>query len=168
MFGISGDNLKLIKTGLEYTSARQKSEAERGSADFEANRLLENAKARLAKGVRTARRDREAGDVMESDTIAAMAGQGSTIDPVMIAKIKAKTNYNSMAALLDAHSEHDDLVQQSLEVRAAGQLSHSANMFAAKTNMLSGLMKSGVGNSFTDWMKNKPTTKWGASNYRRG
>ena len=154
---ISGDWLKVIQGGLEYSSGRQKAKAGRYSSGLEADRLLENAKARMAKGTRVARQERQSGDAMESDAIAAMAGQGSATDPVMIAKIKAKTNYNSLAALLQGQTESDDLEQQARDVRTSGELSASANMFAAKTNLLSGAM--GVaGGSFADWMKTKHPT----------
>ena len=158
----------MLKGGASLFNARgiyESGKAGRDAGNFTASRLLDNAKSRLARGSREAREIGRQGRVMESDAAAALGGQGAAGDPVLLAKIRAKSNSNALSALFDAREESYDIRQQAIDTKYSAQMSYAnsfTNSFAAG---LTGIMT--AGNSFGDWMKTKgASNQFGASNYR--
>jgi hypothetical protein len=163
MLPITGDMWSLLSSSLELQGAKRSSTAGRNAGYFEAEQMLDNAKARLATGSREASEVRYRGRISESDAVAAMAGQGGETDPVLLAKIREKTSYNALAALFDAEVDSNKIKDKAALTRYQAAAGHSANMFSAGTTFLSKsmpLFESGA-QSFSKWMdsRNKPTGK---------
>jgi hypothetical protein len=150
---ITSDMLKAGKSILSAKSIAESGSAERKREYYVAERLLEKAKERLAKGSREAKEIGRQGQVMESDAIAAMGGMGMVTDPVLLAKIRAKSSYNALAALFEADVGSDDLRQQAIDTRYSADMSYAANVSNVAAASLTGVKT--LGDSFGDWMKKK-------------
>lgn len=150
MFNIAGDILKSINSKLQFDAARAGGKANVRAADFEAEQMLDNAKARLARGSREARLYGREGSIAISDATAAMAGQGSVTDPVILAKLKARSDKNAMASLFEADTDASNLRVRAARIRYDARTGYSNLLSAAQTNLLSSSI-----DSFSSFMKNK-------------
>lgn len=151
---ISSDALNVGSSLFEYSASKGAASANKAAGIFEADRLLKNAKARMAKGTREAGRLRYQGSIMESDAVAAMGGQGGVTDPVLLAKIRERSNYNSLAALFEASSESSDLTQQSINTRFAAKSGAAGQMMNAGATLFNA-NKELAGKTFGEYMKKK-------------
>lgn len=105
----TSDNLQKVSTGLDFLSsynkafqARQEGETNWMFGEISAEQLLRNATLRMNQGVREASQESYKGRVVQSDAIAQMAASGGGIDPLMLAQMKQRADYNSMSAIYDA------------------------------------------------------------------
>ena len=151
---ITSDTLKTAKSLLSAKSIRAGAKGEREADYFMAERLLEKARERVAKGTREAKEIARQGRMLESDALAAMGGMGMASDPVLLAKIKAKSDYNALAALFEAGVESRGMKQQAIETRYAGRMKYAASIPATAGAALTGV--SAIGDSFAKWMKKRP------------
>jgi hypothetical protein len=81
-------------------------------AGIEARQMERQATGIEAQGTRAAMIEQHKTRMVTSDAIAAMAAGGGGIDPLMLAKIKQRGDYNSMSAIFDARTEAIDLRYQ--------------------------------------------------------
>jgi hypothetical protein len=134
----------------EYSAGKARQKAGR----TEANMYLESAKARLARGTREAKQYGHQGKVNVSDATAALVGgQGAAFDPALIAKIKAKTDYNALAALFESQQESFGLRQRAIDTRYSAGMGRSVSHIKTAASALTGVRT--AGSSFGDWMKTK-------------
>lgn len=150
MFNISGDLLKSINSKLQFDAARAGGKANVAAADFSADQMLDNAKARLARGSREAKQYGREGKIAVSDAAAIMAGQGSVSDPVIFAKLQVRSNKNAMAALFEADTDASNLRVRAAQTRYDARVGYSNMLSAAQTNLLSS-----NADSFSNFMKHK-------------
>ena len=76
---ITSDTLKTAKSLLSAKSIRAGAKGEREADYFMAERLLEKARERVAKGTREAKEIARQGRMLESDALAAMGGMGMAL-----------------------------------------------------------------------------------------
>lgn len=161
--GFSSSNMKGVSGSLNFfgdysatITAGKMSVADASWNRFQAARksrlLLQNAKKRMAQGSKEAGMIQYQGRVVESDAIAAMAGQGGTTDPVMLAKMKQVADYNSLQALFSATSDAGALKREARNVTSQAEMQYmraktqqKIDRYAATANMITNAM--GVGMS---------------------
>lgn len=81
-------------------------------AGIEARQMERSAIGIENQGVRAAMVEQHKTRMVTSDAIAAMAAGGGGVDPLMLAKIKQRGDYNSMSAIFDARTKAIDLRYQ--------------------------------------------------------
>jgi hypothetical protein len=81
-------------------------------AGIEARSMERQAISVENQGVRAAMIEQHKTKTVTSDAIAAMAAGGGGIDPLMLARIKQRGDYNSMSAIFDARTQAIDLRMQ--------------------------------------------------------
>ena len=118
--GAAGMNL----VGSYFEANRLESDAKYGRTvnNIQSRQLLRNAKARRAAGTREAQQYSYQGREIESNAINTMVAQGGTVDPLLLAKLKQRSSYNSLAALFEAETEAGALEMQSVLTKSAGEM----------------------------------------------
>ncbi len=90
-------------------SAETQAKLEQSIANFEADQLMDNARARLAAGTRAAYERRRAGRITASNAAAAMGASGGVADDAgaarTLARIDRDAEYNSLSELYQATRE---------------------------------------------------------------
>jgi hypothetical protein len=74
-----------------------------------------------AMGSRYAAEERRKGDVMLSNTVAAMASGGGGVSPTVLGDIKDRADYESLAKLFEGETEARSLESQADVARATGE-----------------------------------------------
>lgn len=92
---------KLAEAGFGYFEGRQAKKA----AEAEAKQIELAAMARRAAGTQDAYDQKQIGEQVMSDAIAAMAAGGGTVSDNVLAKIKTTTDYNVLSALFAGEQE---------------------------------------------------------------
>lgn len=96
-------------------------------AGIEARQMDRAATGIENQGVRAAMIEQYKTRVVTSDAIAAMAAGGGGVDPLMLAKIKQRGDYNSMSAIFDARTEAIDLRYQADMTRIGAEYEKGAS-----------------------------------------
>lgn len=137
--------LMAAETMMSASGDRAAGEASRVSAYHDAEQMDRNAKAVIARGTRDAYEERQAGDILTSNARAQMAaGGGSASDEgavELLADIKTKTGYNSLAALFDSESEAQGIEYGAEVRRYEGDLANQRAKQKSLTTILSGASK---------------------------
>lgn len=92
---------KLAEAGFGYFEGRQAKKA----AEAEAKQIELAAMARRAAGTQDAYDQKQIGEQVMSDAVAAMAAGGGTVSDNILAKIKTTTDYNVLSALFAGEQE---------------------------------------------------------------
>lgn len=160
--GFSSSQLRGASSGLNFfgdysatITAGKMSVADASWKRFQAGRqsrlLLDNAKKRIAAGSKESGQIQYQGRVVESDAIAAMVAQGGTTDPVMLAKIKQTTDYNSLQALFSASADARSMRRQAFNVKSEGEMGYmraktqqKIDRYGATANLITGAMSTGM------------------------
>lgn len=150
---ITSDQMQMMSVGLGFLSsysqaqnAKSQGKVRKILGGIEAETLLKNATLRMNQGVREGQYEAYKGRVAISDTTANMVAGGSQLDPVILAKLKARADENTMAAVFDAQIDASSLRQQAIAARAG------ANFQARAGEMKAGdIMLSAVSTAFTNW-----------------
>lgn len=116
----------------------------RFDSERQARQMRENATQVRAAGARESTEIQYQGRVVESDAIAAMAAQGGVMDPVMLAKIKQRVDYNSLMTIFDANRTASGIESQARATEGAGRLNYlrakeqkKVDRYAARSNLFS-------------------------------
>lgn len=157
----TSDNMQRLSSGLGFLNSYNKASAARTEGEIaktmgriRADQLLQNARMRMNQGVREAAELRRQGEVVQSNAIAQMAASGGGIDPVMLAKIQQRADYNSMSAIYDAAQVSSKMRFDAYMSRAEG--SFQAAMGRAKaTDILTSAATTAIGK----WPSSLPKTK---------
>jgi uncharacterized membrane protein YgcG len=118
-----------VGESLQFEYNKDASRAQRRSDQFEADLMLDNAKARLAAATRRAGAEFDQSRELQSDAVAAMVAQGGTVDTTMLAKLKTRGDYNAIATLFDGQME-------SIDMRMRGYRMHTDAMVNQKFRAL--------------------------------
>jgi hypothetical protein len=94
---------------------------------IEARQMERTATGIENQGVRAAMIEQQKTAIVTSDAIAAMAAGGGGVDPLMLARIKQRGDYNSMSAIFDARTEAIDLRYQADMTRIGAEYSKGAS-----------------------------------------
>ena len=92
---------EVVSAGFGYIEGRQIKKAK----DAEAEQLRRAAIAREATGTVQAGDQRQVGNMVESNAIAAMAAGGGVVDSDIIADLKSTTDYNVLSELFASKTE---------------------------------------------------------------
>lgn len=92
---------KLAEAGFGYFEGRQAKKA----AEAEAKQIELAAMARRAAGTQDAYDQKQIGEQVMSDAVAAMAAGGGGVSDNVLAKIKTTTDYNVLSALFAGEQE---------------------------------------------------------------
>jgi len=96
-------------------------------AGIEARQMDRQATGIENRGVRAAMIEQYKTRTVTSDAVAAMAAGGGGVDPLMLAKIKQRGDYNSMSAIFDARTEAIDLRYQADMTRIGAKYDQGAS-----------------------------------------
>lgn len=145
----------MISTGLGFLDSYNQSRAAKtqGEVDnvlggIQADQLLRKATLRMNQGVHAADEEKYKGRVAVSDAIAAMAAGGSVVDPVILARLKRRSNYNAMTAIFNARQDAIDLRLKSDLARIGAGWQETAGDFKSKDIMLGA-----TSTALTNWPK---------------
>jgi len=126
------------------------------AAAFDVAQLEEQATAQYAKGTREAYESTRQGEIVESKARAAMAAGGGVVDPEVIAKVAAETEYETLAAMYEGETQQQatkrkaqasrytgmkeakSLRKQAAEVRRGGKVRERASQWKALSTVVSG------------------------------
>lgn len=141
MLDLTSEQLKRLALSTNVLSSWEKGQGQKDAKDLESRLLLSNARARLSQGVQQAQEHRRVGEKTSSDAIAAMAAGGGVVDEKILAKIKAKADYNAMASMYNARVESAGLESEARLRNMEGRRARRSEMFGAVSNL------------FTNWNK---------------
>lgn len=96
-------------------------------AGIEARQMERSATQIEAAGTRAAMIEQHKTKVVSSDAIAAMAAGGGGIDPIMLARIKQRGDFNSMSAIFDARTRAIDLRYEASMTRIGARFDRGAS-----------------------------------------
>jgi hypothetical protein len=108
----------LASSGFGYIESRQVKDAK----DNEAAQLERAAISRKAVGTTMAMDQRQIGERVESDAIAAMAAGGGVVDSDIVADIKSTTDYNVLSELFASKTESASMRYQAKMSKYEGKL----------------------------------------------
>lgn len=163
-YNVTSDNLSKLSIGLgflnSYNNARMaKSEGKinRMFGEIEADQLLRNATLRMNQGVSEAEQERFKGEVVQSNAISQMAASGGGIDPLMLALMKTRSDYNSMSAIYDAKRGASELRMAAYSARAGAKMTEARGAVKSQ-DIMTGAFASALG----DWPRiSRSTTRPG-------
>lgn len=141
-----------IGTAISAAGSIQQGKASEAASKYEAEQMVQQAKARYAQGTREAQEARRRADLMESNARAAMAGSGGVAtDPGAIeqlSKIREVGDYNALAAMFEAESEGKGLRQAAKSRLHEGRLAKKTAFSTALGKAMS-LIPGGFGSTGT-------------------
>ncbi len=137
MESLTLQQLRKVNLGLGVLSAWAKSRTDIAETNVEADAMVRNAQARLAKATVEAENEREKGRAAVGDAIAAMAVQGAATDEKILDKIRKQSDYNALSILFNGRTEATDLKFQAGLTRAAAKSRRDQRMVGAFSTVLS-------------------------------
>lgn len=130
--------MMVVSTALTAGGELAEGDAAVRASKYEAKQLEQQANARYAQGTREAYEAARAGDILESDAIAQMAAGGGGVDAEHLAKIKAESDYNALAALYEGETEAAGIRQKAEAVKYGGKVKQKAARTRALSTVISG------------------------------
>jgi len=119
----SGANL--LGTFMEASGDVNAAKFDKFTSEQQARLLIRNAENRYAQGTRQAGEVARKGRGMESDAIAAMVAQGGTVDPTILAKIKAQTTQAALEAVFQGTRESGGMRLQAQSIESASAINYA-------------------------------------------
>jgi len=151
---IASIGLSVGSTLLGMKSDKEAGQAAARSAEMSARQYERNAKQELLAGERAAKEIKRQGEVIQSDTKAAMAASGGTTTDVNAVKTQAEieqvVDYNALAAIYESEESSKDQLLSAKVVRAGGQAAQKT----AKTSQIATVL-GGASNVFSIYDKYK-------------
>lgn len=126
-------------------------------AGIEASQMERSATQIENQGVRAAQIEQYKTRVVSSDATAQMAASGAQLDPLMLARIKQRGDYNSMSAIFDARSRAIDLRHQAQNVRIGAKYDRGASKRYA-SSVRREAVTGAIFNSMDVWASERPAT----------
>jgi len=155
---IAGTGLSVISTLLSVKSSKEAAQAAGRAAELSSRQYERNARQELLAGERTAKEIKRQGEVIQSDTKAAMAASGGTTTDVNAVKTQAEieqvVDYNALAAIYESEESAKDDLFAAKVVRAGGQAAQKT----AKTSQIATVL-GGASDVFSIYDRYKPPTK---------